>query len=451
MRPTQGVVLAVLSAMVAVAVAIAVPAIGANGNDKGLSKHDRALLAEAKAEGKSIGHRPRRGEGRRGERRDPGARGARGNDPVPRCGARLHPREHRARQGRAGGPARERRSARRGRDGRVPDPRPEGVVGIIGQPTPGAATPRVNPYMPTQDTGAAQFVNANPTWDGRNVTIGIVDSGVSLDHPSLLTTSTGQPQDRRLGHGHRSRHRRRPDVGQHGGPGERARRSRSERRRPTPRRLRDRTASACSTRATRASAARSAATSTETATRPARAALRHPLGHRQPIRSGSTPNQNNSFADQTAMRDYKVNRDVGYFGTDNPATAVAERMPFVVQTEGNIKYVNIGIVSGAHGSHVAGIAAGNALFGGADERRSAGREDRLVARMPVHRGLHGARADRGHDLRRQAVERRRDQHVDRRPAGAQRRQQRALRALQAPDRAVERPDVHLGRQQRARA
>ena len=40
-------------------------------------------------------------------------------------------------------------------------------------------------------------------------------------------------------------------------------------------------------------------------------------------------------------------------------------MPFVVQTDGKLKVVNIGIVSGAHGSHVAGIASGNALFGGA--------------------------------------------------------------------------------------
>ena len=40
-------------------------------------------------------------------------------------------------------------------------------------------------------------------------------------------------------------------------------------------------------------------------------------------------------------------------------------MPFVVQTNGKDKFVNIGIVSGPHGSHVAGIAAGNSLFGGA--------------------------------------------------------------------------------------
>ena len=35
-------------------------------------------------------------------------------------------------------------------------------------------------------------------------------------------------------------------------------------------------------------------------------------------------------------------------------------MPFVVQTDGKNKFVNLGIVAGAHGSHVAGIAAGNA-------------------------------------------------------------------------------------------
>ena len=147
------------------------------------------------------------------------------------------------------------------------------------------------------------------------------------------------------------------------------------------------------------------------------------------------------------MRDYAVNFDVGYVRHDEPRSDAqsATSVPFVVQTDGKNKYVNIGIVSGAHGSHVAGIAAGNRLFGGTDERCRSGREDRVVAGVPVRRRLHGARAVRGHDLRRQAEERRRDQHVDRRPAGAQRRQQRALRALRPPDRAVERADVHLDR------
>ena len=40
-------------------------------------------------------------------------------------------------------------------------------------------------------------------------------------------------------------------------------------------------------------------------------------------------------------------------------------MPFVVQTDGKNKFVNIGIVSGPHGTHVTGIASGKGLFGGA--------------------------------------------------------------------------------------
>jgi subtilisin family serine protease len=62
--------------------------------------------------------------------------------------------------------------------------------------------------------------------------------------------------------------------------------------------------------------------------------------------------------------DYAVNHDVGIFGTDDPATAVRESVPFVVQTDGKNKYVNIGIVSSSHGTHVAGIAAGRNFMGG---------------------------------------------------------------------------------------
>ena len=46
--------------------------------------------------------------------------------------------------------------------------------------------------MPIGDTGGAQFTAAHPTWDGRATTVGIIDTGVTLDHPSLLTTSTGE-------------------------------------------------------------------------------------------------------------------------------------------------------------------------------------------------------------------------------------------------------------------
>src|SRR5258705_10196154 len=57
---------------------------------------------------------------------------------------------------------------------------------------PDDSTPAQNPYMPTRDTGAPQFVAAHPTWDGRGVKIGILDLGIDLGHPALQTTPTGE-------------------------------------------------------------------------------------------------------------------------------------------------------------------------------------------------------------------------------------------------------------------
>src|SRR5215207_10052806 len=249
------------------------------------------------------------------------------------------------------------------------DPRPdagegaEGTLAVITQPVPSASTPNDNPYMPIRDIGASQFLAANPTWDGRGVTIGIVDLGVTLDHPSLQTTSTGE--------------RKIIDWVTATDPFTEN----------DPTWLNMQTQVSGST----------FVFNTVTYTAPVAGSYRIALFNERDTRLGGEvgndvnrdgnptgssgifavlwnidtntvwvdTNQNNNFADDTAMTDYKVNFDVNYFGTDNLATPIAERMPFVVQTDGQRKVVNIGIVSGFHGSHVAGIAAGNSLFGGA--------------------------------------------------------------------------------------
>ncbi|MGH8919248.1 MAG: S8 family serine peptidase, partial [Actinomycetes bacterium] len=70
------------------------------------------------------------------------------------------------------------------------DPKPEGATTPIPQPAPGKNTPRVNPYLPTGDTYAAQF--GQTLWDGQDSTVAVLDSGVDLDTPALATTSHGE-------------------------------------------------------------------------------------------------------------------------------------------------------------------------------------------------------------------------------------------------------------------
>ncbi len=251
------------------------------------------------------------------------------------------------------------------------DPPPTGSQNPDPQPPPGADTPRVNPYMPTKDTGAAQFVNAHPTWDGRDTTIGILDTGVDLDNPVVNVTSTGQ--------------RKIVDWVTYTDPltdGDPTWRSMTAFPQVTVANGEFTAPFAGNPhyvgvpqdgtyRIARMIESQLGATS-EYGTacgadlnRDGDCTDFFAILWRESDNTVYVDSQNDkNFTGEPAMHDYKISDDVNHFGTDNPATPVQESVPFVIQVDPVNKFVNIGIVSGAHGTHVTGIMSGNSLFGG---------------------------------------------------------------------------------------
>ncbi|MFI9616278.1 S8 family serine peptidase [Streptomyces sp. NPDC052023] len=256
------------------------------------------------------------------------------------------------------------------------DPRPnagaaQGTKADSAYPAPGKNTPAENPYNPSFETGAVDFVEDHPKADGRGVTIGILDSGVDLGHPALQKTTTGE---RKIVDWVTATD---PVVDGDG----------------TWRRM-----------TTAVSGPTFAITTptlgTETFKAPEGSYKFNYFSESATTggdmagdlnRDGDTSDvwgvlydaasgtarvdldDDLDFTDEAAMKPYKNGFQIGYFGTDDPATEIAERIPFVIEIRKDVvynaagakaDYVSIGVIEGSHGSHVAGITAANSLFGG---------------------------------------------------------------------------------------
>ncbi|MFF8472625.1 S8 family serine peptidase [Streptomyces sp. NPDC015414] len=236
---------------------------------------------------------------------------------------------------------------------------------------PGKSTPAENPYNPSFETGAVDFVRDHPKADGRGITIGILDSGVDLGHPALQKTTTGERKitdwvtatDPIVDGDGTWRRMTNPVSGPsfaYGGATWKA---------PVG----DYQVNLFRESSTAGGDAKGDANRDGDTTDvwgvlydPAAGTVRVDL------------NNNLDFTDDTPMKPYRDGYQVGYFGTDDPKTDVVERQPFVVQIRKDVPtdpyggdwvgkkadFVNIGVIESEHGTHVAGITSANGLFGG---------------------------------------------------------------------------------------
>jgi hypothetical protein len=240
-------------------------------------------------------------------------------------------------------------------------------------PPPDRNTPAENPYLPSRDLGAPQFISAHPTFDGRGVTVAVIDTSIDLLTPELQTAKTLDGKTTRKFLDVRNAAENAID----------------------PQDDRGRLSSFIAVDMQQELRAESTSIVYGDAKYTLPVAGTYRMGTIDERMNGNAKgdlnlddnppgsngqfgvlwnektntvwvdtDQDRSFADEQAMTDFRANGDVGVFGRDDPASARRKTVAFTVQTDParHLLFVTPGL--GIHGTAVMGSSFGKGFFGG---------------------------------------------------------------------------------------
>ena len=237
---------------------------------------------------------------------------------------------------------------------------------------PDRDTPAINPYLPSGVIGAPQFIAANPTFDGRGVVVGVIDTSLDLLLPEFQTARSLEGKsvpkfadivtaarnaivpiddadhisgymrvamqtavtanDAKLSY--KNRDYIAPNDGEY-------RIGTLNERTPNPTGDLNRDGNPESSNA-----------------------FFDVLWNESTNTVWVDTNQNFNFADEKSMTDYHVRHDIGVFGKDDPKTPIRETVGFTIQTDTRRRTVFVIAGYGGHGTGVSGAAFGAGFFGG---------------------------------------------------------------------------------------
>ncbi len=232
---------------------------------------------------------------------------------------------------------------------------------------PDRNTPAENPYLPTAQIGAPQFIAKHPTFDGRGVTIGLIESGIpDILSPELQTATTLDGKSTR----------KLIDLLDALDPidDDDYKISMSEQVES----LKDQftykgTTYTVSPGRYHIGLLNESDFNSKGITRgdlnldgnpPGSSRVFAVLWNKITNSLLVDTNQNHNFEDETPLSDYNVRYESGVLGKDNPTTAVRESAAFVITADIRNNFIRFFPVLNAHATATTSAAAGRAFFGG---------------------------------------------------------------------------------------